>query len=95
MGFPTVITMFDFTYSGTIIKARLIFYNPDVPNKWFTIKVKAYSGTPDTQSVFGNLYVGYWNFVNFFRTVPGTYSFVPVTNPTSGNYLYPNKGNWR
>ncbi len=95
MGFPTIITMFDFVYTGSVIKARLLLYNPDIPNMWFTVKVRAYSDTPYTQSLFGEQYVGYWNFVNFFRTVPGTYLPYSINNPLNGNYLYPNKGNWR
>lgn len=47
MGFPTIITMQDISYTGSIIKARLLFYNPDVNIRWFTVKVRAYSGTPD------------------------------------------------
>lgn len=95
MGFPTVITMIDFQYTGNVIKARLIFANPDLDMKWFTIKVRAFSGTPDSQSVFGHQYVGYWYFVNFFRTVPGTFSTVGFTNWAGSSYLSPNKGNWR
>lgn len=95
MGFPTVITMIDFQYSGSVIKARLLLSNPDIDMKWFTIKVRAYSGTPDSQSVFGHQYVGYWYFVNVFRTVPGTYTSVGFTNWASSSYLSPGKGNWR
>lgn len=96
MGFPTIITMVDFQYSGSVIKARLLLHNPDVVMKWFTIKVRAFSGTPDSQTLFGHQYVGYWYFVNIFRTVPGTYSSLSVTNDGLGVfYLSPNKGNWR
>ena len=66
MGAPTLITMFDLTYSAGIIKARIILYNPDVVGSLFTIKVKAYTGISTDKSVFGQQYVGYWNFVNVF-----------------------------
>ena len=95
MGFPTIITMVDFTYSGSIIKARLLFYNPDVNMVWFSIKVKAFAGTPDSSTVFGHQYVGYCYFFNFFRTVPGTYTSFSVLNQLGLFYLGPNKGNWR
>lgn len=96
MGFPTIITMVDFQYSAAnIIKARLIFSNPDVDNKWFTIKVRAFSGTPDAQTLYGHQYVGYWYFVNFFRTVPGTYTPSGWTNQLGSYKLGPMKGNWR
>ena len=46
MGFPTIITMVDITYT-TRIKARLLVHNPDQVGQWFTINVKAYAGNPD------------------------------------------------
>ena len=96
MGFPTIITMIDFQYTGSVIKARLILSNPDIDMRWFTIKVRAFSGTPDSQTLFGHQYVGYWYFVNVFRTVPGTYTGnVGFTNWALSSYLSPTKGNWR
>lgn len=97
MGFPTIISMIDFVYIGPTIKARLILYNPDVTMRWFSIHVKAFAGgsPPTTDSMFGHQYVGYWHFVNIFRTiatVPLTYGW---TNQATSNYLAPNKGNWR
>jgi hypothetical protein len=62
---------------------------------WFSIKVKAFAGTPDSKTLFGHQYVGYWYFFNFFRTVPGTYLNAPATNILGTSYLSPNKGNWR
>ena len=47
MGFPTVITMLDISYTS-IIRARLLLFNPDQTGVWFSVNVKAYSGTPDT-----------------------------------------------
>ena len=65
MGFPTIITMFDITYTSRI-KARLLIYNPDVDGVWFSINVKAFSGTPSEESTYGKQYVGYWRFENVF-----------------------------
>lgn len=63
---------------------------------WFSIKVKAFAGTPDPKTLFGHQYVGYWYFFNFFRTVPGTYLYTPVANTlATTSYLRPDKGNWR
>ena len=73
MGFPTIITMTDFSYSGSIIRARIVLKNPDVTGKWFSVRVKAFSGVHDSKSVFGHQYVGYWNFFNIFKTEAGTY----------------------
>lgn len=97
MGFPTIITMIDFVYIGSTIKARILLYNPDVTMRWLSIHVKAYASTttPSTNSMFGHQYVGYWHFVNIFRTiatVPMTYEW---TNQVGSSYLAPNKGNWR
>lgn len=93
MGFPTVITMTDFVYSGSIIKARLLLKNPDVAAKWFSVRVKAFAGTHDSSTTFGNQYVGYWNFFNIFRTEAGTYYYDGYA-PNTGRF-YPNKGVWR
>ena len=71
MGVPTIITMTDFTYTytgGANIKARILFYNPDQVNRWVSVYVKAFSGTSNQGSVFGNQYVGHWNFFNIFNT---------------------------
>lgn len=96
MGFPTIITMVDFQYSAAnIIKARILLHNPDIDMRWFTVKVRAFSGSPDSQTLYGHQYVGYWYFVNFFRTVPGTFFSSGWTNQATSYYLRPTKGNWR
>ena len=86
MGFPTVITMVDISYTSRI-KARLLIHNPDVTGAWFSINVKAYAGTPDTQSPFGHDYVGYWKFFNVFETVSGSYYTYTRTNYNFNSYL--------
>ena len=95
MGFPTIITMFNFRYTGGVIKARLLLYNPDLPSVWFTIKVKAFSGTPSVQSLFGSNYVGYWNFPNVFQTVSVGVPTYTGSNQLGSYYFGPDRGPWR
>lgn len=96
MGFPTVITMIDITYTS-VIRARILLSNPDLAGVWFSINVKAYSGTPDTESVFGHQYVGYWKFFNVFFTAGGTNYTSSRTNYNFNSYLRTStsKGVWR
>jgi len=95
MGFPTIITMYNFQYSGGVIHARLLLYNPDAAGMWFTIKVKAFSGTPSTTTLFGFNYVGYWNFPNVFQTITLAVTPITVSNQLGSAWLFPDKGPWR
>lgn len=83
MGFPTIITMFNIKYTGNIIKARLLLYNPITAGVWFTIKAKAFSGTPNSQTLFGLNYVGFWNFPSVFQTMT-----VSINSGVISDYLY-------
>lgn len=84
MGYPTVITMVDLVYTSTI-KARLLLFNPDSTTTYFSIRVRAFTGTADHSSTFGHKYVGYWNFFNLFMPVAGTYTPGAILNDGTVN----------
>jgi hypothetical protein len=91
---PTSVIMVDFSYSGSIIKARLLFNNPDLNNVWLNVNVRAYSGTQNKLSIYGNEFAGYWKFPNIFRTISSG-SFPSGYYNSGSSYFYPNKGAWR
>jgi hypothetical protein len=91
--------MINLKYSQNVIKARLLLYNPASTGVWLTVKVKAFSGpvSPNSQTVTGLNYVGYWNFPNIFQTAS-----LPITSKTvinspllSNQSLVPDRGPWR
>lgn len=67
-GIPTRIFMTDFTYVQDM-NARLLLKNPDVANVYLSIRVLAYGGTRSSTNLYGNVYMGYWNFMHIFKTV--------------------------
>ena len=70
---PTRIIMTDFTYVSQM-NCRLVFTNPETVNSYFSIRVKAYGGTKTASNLYGDKFMGEWDFTNVFKTVSGTAS---------------------
>ena len=60
MGAPVQIVMTDITQSATTINARLLLINPTIVGKWVSVSVKAYGGTDDQYSLYGDKMMGSW-----------------------------------
>jgi len=83
--------MTDFN-QGSTINARLLLTNPNSIGSWISVNVYAYTGVQDVTSLYGNQYVGYWNFPNVYQLCGGT---LGSNNVWFSNYLTPNYGLWR
>lgn len=90
-GIPTRIFMTDFTYVQDM-NVRLLIKNTDVPNVWLSVKVLAYGGTRSSTNLYGNVYMGYWNFMHIFKTISYTGGSQYAAN-TYGSQ--PSRSNWR
>lgn len=87
-GIPTRIFMTDFTYVQNM-NARLLIKNPDTAGVYLSVKVYAYGGTRSASNLYGNVYMGYWNFMHVFKT---------VASGTTASNTYnsqPSKSMWR
>jgi hypothetical protein len=90
--------MINLRYSKGVINARLLLYNPNTAGVWLTVKVKAYNGPlPDSKTITGLNYVGYWNFPNIFNTIQTTVNTNTITNPSAlgSPGFSPDRGPWR
>jgi len=59
IGLATRIVMTQFTYV-TQMNCRLVFVNPPVANRYFSVIVRAFGGTASPTNPYGNQYMGYW-----------------------------------
>jgi hypothetical protein len=90
----TKIIMTDFTYNQKM-NCRFIFYNPDTDGAYFSVKVKAYGGTRSENNLYGDKFMGEWNFMDIFRAT-STSIFVDnqaYTRSWAGKY--PSQSPWR
>ncbi len=53
--------MTDFTYFSQM-NCRFIFSNPDTVNSFFSIRVKAFGGTKSSSNLYGDKYMGSWDY---------------------------------
>jgi hypothetical protein len=91
LGVPMRIHMTDFFYTTTMM-CRILLYNPDNLN-WLSVKVHAYGSSKTTSSIYGQSYLGYFNFMYILQALTNTYQ----TNSYYG-YFYPLTSNqliWR
>ena len=72
---PTRIIMTDFTYVSKM-NCRFVFVNPNAG--FVSVKVKAFGGTKSSTNLYGDKYMGSWDFSNIFQVVAGT--------PSTANY---------
>jgi hypothetical protein len=94
MGAPTQIVMTDVTLSSSnVVNARILLMNPSIVGMWVSVGVKAYAGTDDQSSLYGDRLVGSWQFDNVFVVTSNyvnTYNYIPYS------YIYPDKRQlWR
>ena len=88
---PTRIFMTDFTYVSSM-NCRFLINNPETVGSYFTVKVKAYGGVKTSTNLYGDKYMGEWDFSNIFQTQSAT----PAYNSyDSSNYQLPSKSPWR
>lgn len=88
-GVPTRIFMTDFTYVNNM-NCRVLFKNPDITGVWVSIKVLAYGGTRSSANLYGNIYMGYWNFMQVFQTVASVSAYSTTYTPSA-----PSKTTWQ
>lgn len=74
--------MTDFTYN-TKMNCRFIFNNPETNGAYFSVKVKAYGGTRSDSNLYGDKFMGEWNFIDIFQATTGS---VNTANSYSRNY---------
>lgn len=75
--------MADFAYT-TRMRVRLLLNNPD-DQKWLSIKVHAYGTTPNTRSIYGQNYLGYYNFMYILKSEASTYT----QSSNANTHFYP------
>jgi hypothetical protein len=83
--------MTDFTYT-TKMNCRLIFTNPQTSGAYFSVRVKAYGGTGSDTNLYGDRYMGEWNFMDIFQATTGT---VASNSYSRSQYRRPNRSPWR
>lgn len=88
---PTRIIMTDFTYVSTM-NCRFLITNPETVGSFFSVRVRAYGGAKTSSNLYGNQFMGEWNFQNIFQTQSAT----PSTNSYDASYYRPpTKSPWR
>ena len=87
----TKIIMTDFTYN-TKMNCRFIFINPETDGAFFSVKVKAYGGTRSETNLYGDKYMGEWDFTDIFKATTGT---VDSNTYSRSYYRVPSKSPWR
>ena len=85
--------MTDFSYVSKM-NCRIIFKNPQTINSFFSIKVKAFGGTKSASNLYGNKYMGEWDFTNIFKTT-STGSGTVYTQSYSRETRLPSHSPWR
>lgn len=88
---PTRIFMTDFTYVS-IMNCRFLMVNPETVGSYMTIKVKAYGGVKTSTNLYGDKYMGEWDFSNIFQTQSATAAY---NTYDSSAYALPSKSPWR
>ena len=83
--------MTDFTYN-TKMNCRFIFINPETDGAFFSVKVKAYGGTRSETNLYGDKYMGEWDFTDIFKATTGT---VDSNTYSRSQYRVPSKSPWR
>jgi hypothetical protein len=74
--------MTDFTYVNNM-NCRVLFRNPDLVDAWVSIKVLAYGGTRSSTNLYGNVYMGYWNFMHVFKIVASAAPYATTYTPSA------------
>ncbi len=84
--------MTDFTYVSQM-NCRFIFNNPSTAYAFFSIKVKAFGGTKSASNLYGDKYMGFWDFNDIFQIA----NSVSVASNIyySTDYTLPSKSPWR
>jgi hypothetical protein len=73
------------------MNCRFIFANPQA-GAYFSVKVKAFGGTKTANNLYGNQFMGEWNFIDIFKGVTGTPSTATYQR---NNVLPPTSSPWR
>lgn len=73
------------------MNCRFIFKNPSNTNAYFTIRVKAYGGTKSDTNLYGDQYMGEWNFEDIFKITTGT----TASNSYDRSTRLPSQSPWR
>ena len=96
LGSPTQIIMTAISQSASyLVKARILFNNPSIVDKWISVNVKAYAGTMNESSLYGLSMIGYWNFENVFQVAFQSTGFISFPEGPD-SYIWPNKAAiWR
>ena len=89
---PTRIIMTDFTYSSQM-NCRFLFMNPETNGAYFSVKVKAYGGDPSATNLYGDKFMGEWEFNDIFQVTSG--GSVYTNTYTRSAYKVPTKSPWR
>ena len=88
---PTRIIMTDFTYT-TEMNCRFIFTNPESTGRYFSVKVKAFGGTKSATNLYGDTFMGEWEFIDIFQTTSST-NFYSTSYDRSSKL--PSQSPWR
>ena len=88
---PTKIIMTDFTYTSEM-NCRFIFTNPESTSRYFSVKVKAFGGTKTATNLYGDNYMGEWDFIDIFQTTSATNAYTASYDRST---RLPSQSPWR
>jgi len=83
--------MTDFTYVSQM-NCRFVFKNPSSTGRYITWNVKAYGGVKTADNLYGDKFMGEYEFTDIFSTVSAT---VDYNSYVSTSYRLPSQSPWR
>lgn len=91
---PTRIVMTDFTYTAQM-NCRFLILNPNNVNAFFSVKVKAFGGDKTETNLYGDKFLGEWDFTNIFQVIAATGTNVETNTYNTPETRLPSKSPYR